>query len=113
MLDEVVAALLLLVAADAGIYVSASRGAASPMELRAEVVMFMATAVAIIVAALLGGRMGAGAVLAIIAARCAWDALHIGASCWIDVDLDGRYPPASLVVKGAAAAVVVLFALPS
>ena len=112
-MDDVAVGLLLLVAADAGIYVSASRGAPSPMEFRAEVVMFMATAIAIIVAALLGGRTGAGAAIAIVAGRCAWDALHIGALRWVAVDVDARYPPASLAVKAAAAALVVLFAFPA
>jgi len=109
LLQPAAAALLAYVAFDAGVYFVAWGRAKGDLERLAEPPMLAGTAAAIALALLLGGRWGDATVVALLWARCAWDALHLGDGNVLSIELPRDFALFSLVLKLAASVAFILF----
>jgi hypothetical protein len=108
-LQPAAGALLAYVAFDAGAYFVAWLRSQGDLERLAEPVMLAGTVAAVALALALGGRWGDAAVVALLWARCAWDALHLGDGNVLQIELPRDFALASMVVKLAASVLFLLF----
>jgi hypothetical protein len=111
--DAAVAALVALVAFDAGVYADAYRGTKGELERVAEPVAMLATAVGLAIALIVPGRSAGVAVLTLLGARAIFDVLHLGDGNVLAINLPKDWALYSMVAKVAAGAVFVLFAFPA
>lgn len=98
---------------DAGVYLASARSAAGRLERVVEPVMFVATAAALGLTLLFGGRGAAVLVVATLFARAGWDGLHLGDGNILKVDLPRDFALYGVLVKGGAVALFLLFAFPA
>ena len=112
-MDAAVAALVALVAFDAGVYADAYRGTKGELERVAEPVALLATAVGIAIALLMPGRAAGVAVLTLLGGRALFDTLHLGDGNVLAINLPKDWALYAMVVKVAVGAVFALFAFPA
>jgi hypothetical protein len=111
--DAAVAALVALVAFDAGVYADAYRGTKGDLERVAEPVALLATAVGIAIALIMPGRAAGVAVLTLLGGRAVFDTLHLGDGNVLAINLPKDWALYAMVVKISAGAVFALFAFPA
>lgn len=112
-MEGAVAAILALVAFDAGIYANSYRGTQGELERIAEPVALLATVVGIAIAIVMPGKASAVAAVGLLGGRAIFDALHLGDGNVLAINLPKDWALYSMIVKVAVGAVFVLFAFPA